>query len=267
MTAVGNGASPVEGGGGPGVSIYQGDGNQIGGLAAGDGNIIAYNGGNGLQVQEGVGNRLRGNSIHSNGALGIDLDYDGVTPNDPLDPDTGGNLLQNFPTLTSASVGGGVSVAGTINTTPRTAIKIDVYGSATRSFRQRRGATYLGEISVTTNGSGDGPFATTFPVSPGGFWLTATATDPAGNTSEFGPCRAGWPPGLQQQRPLDVQDIMQVAAEQPRRGTTPLTTWLRPSAARWTSSTSSPWPNSGIRPARPWSDKPGWQDNPPSKTS
>ncbi len=214
VTPVGNGATPIEGGGGPGVSIYQGNGNQVGGLAAGDANIVAYNGGNGLQVQEGVGNRIRGNSIHSNGALGIDLDYDGVTPNDPLDPDTGGNLLQNFPTLTSASVGGGVSVAGTINTTPSTAIKIDVYGNSTCDpSGNGEGATHLGEIAITTNGSGDGPFAALFPVSPGGFWLTATATDPAGNTSEFGPCRAlGCYLDFNSNGRVDVQDIMQVAA-------------------------------------------------------
>ncbi len=214
VTAVGNGTTPSEGGGGPGVGIYQGDGNQIGGLAAGDTNTIAYNGGNGLQVQEGVGNRIRGNSIYSNGALGIDLDYDGVTPNDPLDPDTGGNLLQNFPTLTSASVGGGVSVAGTINTTPSTAIKIDVYGNATCDVSGNgEGATHLGEINITTNGSGDAPFAATFPMSPGGFWLTATATDPAGNTSEFSACRAlGCYLDFNGSGRVDVQDIMQVAA-------------------------------------------------------
>jgi len=214
VTPVGNGVVPFEGGGGPGVSIYQGDGNQIGGLAAGEGNIVAYNGGNGLQVQEGVGNRIRGNSVHSNGALGIDLDYDGVTPNDPLDPDTGGNLLQNYPTLSSASVGGGVSVAGAINTTPSTAIVIDVYGSATCDVSGNgEGATYLGEISITTNGSGDSPFAATFPVSPGGFWLTATATDPAGNTSEFSGCRAlGCFMDFNGNGRVDVQDIMQVAA-------------------------------------------------------
>ncbi len=214
VTPVGNGTAPVEGGGGPGVGIFQGDGNQIGGVAAGDANIIAYNGGNGLQVQEGVGNRIRGNSVHSNGALGIDLDYDGVTPNDPLDPDTGGNLLQNYPTLTSASVSGGVSVAGTINTTPSTAITIDVYGNATCDVSGNgEGATHLGEISITTNGSGDSPFAATFPVSPGGFWLTATATDPAGNTSEFSACRAlGCYLDFNSNGRVDVQDIMQVAA-------------------------------------------------------
>ncbi len=214
VTPVGNGATPVEGGGSPGVGIFQGDGNQIGGLLAGDANIVAYNGSNGLHVLEGVGNRIRGNSIHSNGALGIDLDYDGVTPNDPLDPDTGGNLLQNYPTLTSASIGGGVSVAGAINTTAGTAITIDVYGSATCDpTGNGEGATYLGEVAVITNGSGDAPFATTFPASPGGFWLTATATDPSGNTSEFGPCRAlGCYLDFNSNGRVDVQDIMQVAA-------------------------------------------------------
>ena len=34
-------------------------------------------------------NRIRANSIYANGALGIDLGDDGVTPNDPGDADTG----------------------------------------------------------------------------------------------------------------------------------------------------------------------------------
>ena len=49
-----------------------------------------------------TGNLIRGNSVVNNTALGIDLGGDGVTPNDPGDPDAGPNDLQNFPVLTSA---------------------------------------------------------------------------------------------------------------------------------------------------------------------
>ncbi|WP_445171592.1 hypothetical protein [Microcoleus sp.] len=58
----------------------------------------------------GKGLAILGNSIFSNNGLGIDLDNDadpsttdGVTPNDLGDGDTGGNGLQNFPVLTSAT--------------------------------------------------------------------------------------------------------------------------------------------------------------------
>ena len=62
--------------------------NTVGGTAPEDGNTIAFNGGDGVQVDgtAGNGNAIRGNSISSNGTtathLGIDLGADGVTAND-----------------------------------------------------------------------------------------------------------------------------------------------------------------------------------------
>ena len=57
-----------------------------------------------------TGNVISRNSIFSNGALGIDLDADGVTPNDlPAgneDVDTGPNELQNTPVLVTATLNG-----------------------------------------------------------------------------------------------------------------------------------------------------------------
>ena len=64
-------------------------------------NQIAFNGGPGVQVggttTDGVA--ITANSIHDNGALGIDLLPGGVTPNDAGDDDDGPNDLLNFPVL------------------------------------------------------------------------------------------------------------------------------------------------------------------------
>src|SRR4029078_11114774 len=65
-------------------------------------NVIAFNAGDGIEIGSGVAstqNRIVINLIFSNSGLGIDLDSNGVTSNDNLDPDGGANLRQNFPVL------------------------------------------------------------------------------------------------------------------------------------------------------------------------
>ena len=74
---------------------------RIGGAAPGEANEIAGQRLAGISVSNTYsGVRIERNSIHDNGSLGIDLLTDGfvtgVTPNDPLDLDTGGNGLQNY---------------------------------------------------------------------------------------------------------------------------------------------------------------------------
>src|SRR5207249_1006012 len=62
-------------------------------------NTIADNG-PGIGISTGQHNLLRANSIHDNGGLGIDLNYDGVTPNDNDSTPPAGdppNRYQNFP--------------------------------------------------------------------------------------------------------------------------------------------------------------------------
>src|SRR5262249_46479736 len=68
---------------GNGIRIQTSLDNTIGGIAAGMGNTIAFNGGAGVDVADSpsIGNAIRGNSIHDNAGLGIDLGGDGVTPN------------------------------------------------------------------------------------------------------------------------------------------------------------------------------------------
>jgi CSLREA domain-containing protein len=178
-----------------GVDISQGaSGNDVGGTSAGDGNQIAYNSGGGVTVSgTGTGNRILGNSIHDNTSLGIDLlvSFGGVTPNDLGDPDSGPNGLQNFPVITSAANGGsGATISGTLNSTASTTFRLEFFASETcDSSGYGEGELYLGADSVTTDAGGDVSFASSVPTAiPSGWVVTATATDPDGNTSEFSAC-------------------------------------------------------------------------------
>jgi hypothetical protein len=170
---------------GSGITI-QSSGNQIGGPGE-LGNTIAFNEGAGVEVDSGVRNRIQGNAIHANRALGIDLGADGVTFNDPGDADAGANNLQNFPTLLRLDGGTSTRVAGTLNSQPGQTFTLDFYASADADpsgFGQ--GRRYLGSATVTTDAAGDADFDVMLqaPTRPGDA-ITSTATDPLGNTSEF----------------------------------------------------------------------------------
>jgi len=165
----------------------------IGGTEPGAGNVIAFNRGKGVEVKLGNNIAIRGNSIHSNGLLGIDLggfNLDGVTINDPGDADTGPNFLQNYPLLTAASSSGATTtVRGVFNSAANTAFTLDFYSNSERDpSGLSEGQTYLGAGSVTTDASGNASFNITLPVAtPAGRYVTATATNPMNNTSEFSP--------------------------------------------------------------------------------
>ena len=142
----------------------------------------------GVRVRPGsIGNRILSNAIFSNGALGIDLGPVGMTPNDLADPDTGANNLQNFPMLVEAFAGSGVALSGALNSTPLTTFTLQFFASpAADSSQYGEGSRYLGETTVNTDARGDSSFIAAFPISvPSGYALTATATAPDGNTSEF----------------------------------------------------------------------------------
>ena len=160
--------------------------NIVGGRAYGEGNIIAFNGSDGIIGASGTGNLFVGNAIHSNSALGIDLDNDDVVNvNDNLDPDSGANDIQNSPTLIGILTDGNVTrINGSINSTANTELVIDVYANLAG---EDQGRQYLGSHTVVTDAAGDASFMFTLPVGVlAGQELTATATDPNGSTSEFG---------------------------------------------------------------------------------
>jgi hypothetical protein len=181
--------------------IFGGRNTTVGGTAAGEGNVIAFNGLRGI-VNGGpsaTGNSYRGNSIHSNGTsgspftpgLGIDLGPGGPTANDPGDADTGANNLQNFPIVTSVTPSGGsTNVKGSLNSIASSSFNLDFYrNSACDPSGSGEGEHLIGSTLVTTDASGNASFDVTFAVATGSSeLLTATATDLSGNTSEFSPC-------------------------------------------------------------------------------
>ena len=167
-----------------GVGIQGPSGNVIGGATTSAGNVIAFNTGAGVVVFSGTQNQIRNNRILSNGALGIDLGSDGVTQNDLGDGDTGANNLQNFPVLTSAIASGPVvTVQGTLNSTPNTTFQVEIFAGGADPTGFGEGAMPLAGFSVSTNETGSASFTT--EVANVANILTATASDPNGNTSEF----------------------------------------------------------------------------------
>lgn len=179
--------------------------NTIGGTVVGSGNIIRHNVVAGVGVggdpgfglgAAGIGNAILGNAINDNG-LGIDLSagattfYDGVTLNDGDDADTGPNQLQNFPVITSTTVGATTSVVGTLNSEASTTYRLEFFASPTADDSDYgEGQIYLGAKTVTTDGDGEVSFtANGLTVTTAGYAITATASkdEGAGNysTSEF----------------------------------------------------------------------------------
>lgn len=184
------------GNGGDGVFATSATNNLIGGTItrAGDppANLIAGNAGNGVGAVVGVtGLAIKGNSLHSNGGLGIDLNRDGPTTNDigTQDADTGANNLQNNPVLTVFYAGNGgtdVHLNVRFSSLSNTTYHLEFFSNdAYDPTGFGEGQIWVKSMDVSTYADGSfglgAAFQTTVPVQH----LTMTATDPNGNTSEF----------------------------------------------------------------------------------
>lgn len=142
------------------------------------------------------GNAIRHNSIFANGGLGINIfpapsgsePFHTPTLNDPCDADTGGNLLQNFPVVTSASSDGvSTTINGTLDASPNETFAVELFSNgAADPSGYGEGQIFLGVINVTTDSMCHGSFSTVIQVgTAAGSFITSTATDASGNTSEF----------------------------------------------------------------------------------
>jgi uncharacterized repeat protein (TIGR01451 family) len=147
-----------------------------------------------------TGNRIFDNTIFKNGDLGIDLGNNGVSNNDEgaidegvfPDEDPGPNNLQNYPVLTvSSTKDGNITIKGTLWSRPVTAFDLQFFTNAAcdpSGFGE--GQEFLGETTITTDDFGLAEFTLEIIADvPVGTFVTATATDPEGNTSEFSKCR------------------------------------------------------------------------------
>ena len=173
----------VFGNGGSGIAV-QGNSNLIGGINTGEGNLIGFNGANGVAVGSGSqSNAIRRNEIFENGALGIDEGVVGVTANDT--PDSDG--VQNFPVITSArTLGGSTRIIGTLSSGGDTDYALDFFSSPFADpSGYGEGRFFIASQTVTTDSAGNATFNFTVPVVPTGSFITATATSSNNNSSEF----------------------------------------------------------------------------------
>lgn len=184
-----------------GVYVYVSWSNTIGNITGGGNTIVGQDVGVSVEgFAYGNGTRIAGNSIY-NTRIGIDLtnlsEKDGRTANDAGDGDSGPNLHMNYPVLTKAkATASGITVTGTLNSLASQAYKIDFYARSTNcSAAGTDGKTFLGEIPVSTDSSGNVTFSADFAALPQGTSITATATDPLNDTSEFSSCALVEGPG------------------------------------------------------------------------
>ncbi len=169
----------------------------LGGLGPGERNVIAHNGGGGIFrdlagffIPNATGQiTARGNLFYDNRPVAIALGFDPPHAADPGDGDVGPNGRQNAPVITSIDYGPPTVAHALLSSTPSTTFDVDFYSDTSCvSFPglTPQGEELVGSVPVTTDASGLATidFILPSPLAPGG-QVSAIATDPLGNTSEF----------------------------------------------------------------------------------
>jgi len=161
-----------------GAALFNGaQSNTIGGSTIGMSNIIAGNTDEGVALFNSttIKNTISQNSIYSNHFAGI-----GVYTNS--------NNNQAAPTLSSAILSSGTNpngtdVSGTLSSTPSTNFRIEFFANPSGG---NEGQFFVGSTSAMTNSGGTVSLTASLAAAiPAGDLVTATATDPVGNTSPF----------------------------------------------------------------------------------
>ncbi len=181
-------------------------------------NVIAGHIFNGVRVGPTATMRISGTTIFDNGWLGLDLIPDnfasGVSLNDPLDADTGGNGVQNYPVLMSAGASGpSLEVTGALHSSPSDDFTLEFFAApACNASGFGPARMFLGSGATSTDAAGDATFAATVDSPPAGWVVTATATlEPIGATSELSACidviAGGDPADLDGDGAVDAADL------------------------------------------------------------
>jgi titin len=135
-----------------GVTIQNASNNLIGGTAAGAGNVIAFNGNDGVLVDTGTGNAILSDLFFANGNLGIELSNNG-------------NNNQAASLLTGAfSDGPNTVIQGVLLSTPNTTFTVQLFSDpSTDPNGLAQGQQLLATVTVTTDAFGFAPSRLQFP--------------------------------------------------------------------------------------------------------
>lgn len=159
-------------------------------------NTVSNNGGNGICVTASAGTpnpvlpfRAEGNELIAIDFTGGVEDEFGVTPNDPLDADTGPNDLQNWPELDGAVTDGARSwVYGKVLGRPGTDLIVSFYSESTcHPSGHGDGRLVGGGLVAHTDDAGEA-WAQAEIEAVEGEMVSAVASDVDGNSSEFSNC-------------------------------------------------------------------------------
>ena len=181
--------------------------NGVGGLGAGQGNTIAHWGGNGIRVHRDIqfvaqpqANHWRGNSIHSNGALGIELLDTAFAVGQGADPAQPQPVwAERLPMIASATgTAAGTQVAYTLMdpNRPSKTFRVEAFANTgCDASGYGEGQAFLGAADVQTFEGGGWASTLALPAMPAGHThvtMTATFIGLSGYhaSSEFSRCVA-----------------------------------------------------------------------------
>ncbi len=181
-TALGNSASA-----GGGIALAAANsGWLVGGTGAGEGNIIANNIGDGVQLAttNGTSNDIAviGNSIYANTGLGIDLADNGVTVNDSGDGDSGSNDLLNYPVIRKIGLSGGTLTVTYRIDAPAGTYRVEFFTNTSADpTGYGEAQTYADSASITHPG-GAATYTASFAGSANAIVTASLTENPSANT-------------------------------------------------------------------------------------
>ncbi len=147
-------------------------------------NTIVHNALDGVAVIDSSShnNRISRNRFGYNGGLAIDLEDDGVTANDPGDPDFGANTLLNFPVIDSAFYYGPPdSVIVWVGEFPSIGGNLELYKVISDPLGYGEGDSIYGYFRVSSKDT----MVVLYGLQPGDT-ISGIVSDTLDNTSEFG---------------------------------------------------------------------------------